>query len=203
LRLSEPDRSAWVPTCGLPIGREMDCRQFRRAHTSFLDDTLSGVETITMRAHLSDCLACADLDFRLRRALMLARSAPSVSPSAGFSARLAARIASERALAPPPALAKRSSRARTAAASASVLFLAVAASATIQAAARPAPAPLLSLAPVVVRPPAIPAEPVAAPAMFATVTSSLPVYPAVLLARRATEHFAATHARAVTFQASR
>jgi hypothetical protein len=61
----------------------------------------------------------------------------------------------------------------------------------------------IALAPIVVRPPALPAEPMAAPAMFATVNSSLPVYPAVLLAQRATEQFAATHARTVSFQAAR
>lgn len=180
----------------------MDCRQFRRAHSSFLDDTLSGVETIAMQAHVSECPVCAQLDYRLRRALMLARSAPPVAPSAEFASRLAARIASERALAPPSVEARPTRRRRAVAASASMLLVAIAATATFQAAARPEPVEVMSLAPVVVRPPAIPAEPVATPAMFATVTSGLPVYPAVLLARRATEHFAATHARAVSFQAS-
>jgi hypothetical protein len=61
----------------------------------------------------------------------------------------------------------------------------------------------LVLAPVVVSPPTLPTEPVAAPAMFATVSSSLPVYAAMLLAQRATEQFAATHARTVNFQAAR
>jgi hypothetical protein len=87
--------------------------------------------------------------------------------------------------------------------SAAVILLAIGAGITAQSAFHPAHASVLALAPVVVRPPAIPAEPVAAPAMFATVSSNLPVYPAVLLARRATEHFAAAHARTVTFQASR
>jgi hypothetical protein len=179
----------------------MDCRQFRRDHSSFLDDTLSGVETVAMRGHLGGCPVCSRLDFRLRRALMLVRSSPSVEPSADFTARLAARLATERTLTPPVATRRRPWRA--VAASVTAVVLVVIGSATIDASAHTARSEVLSLAPVVVRPPAIPAEPVAAPAMFATVTSSLPVYPAVLLAQRATEQFAAIHARTVTFQASR
>jgi hypothetical protein len=35
------------------------------------------------------------------------------------------------------------------------------------------------------------------------VGSALPVYPAVLMAQRASEHFAETHARTVSFRAQR
>jgi hypothetical protein len=137
----------------------------------------------------------------MRRVLMLVRNAPPVVPSADFSMRLAARLATERAL-PPTARAEGRWRRRVTA-SAIALGLTVVGGITILASPSAAPATVLSMAPIVVRPPTIPAEPVAAPAMFATVSSSLPVYPAVLLAQRATEHFAAVHARAVTFQAGR
>src|SRR5690606_37263463 len=152
----EPGCRAWVPTRGPPAGRDMACRQFRRAHSSFLDDTLSGVETIAMQPHISECPLCAQLEYPLRRSLMLARSAPPVAPSAEFASRLASRMASARALSPRSAEARPTRRRRTVAASASMLLVAMAATATIQGAARPAPVDVVTLASVVVCPPAIP-----------------------------------------------
>jgi hypothetical protein len=179
----------------------MDCRQFRKLHAQFLDDTLSGVATWTMRDHLTVCAPCARLDAQLRRALMLARSAPLLEVSPEFERKLSARIAAER-------LAGRSRHAqsrwsvRAPIAIAAMLVAAVGLGFVAVAGSHSRPGALMAMAPIVVTPPTLPTEPVAAPAMFATVSSSLPVYPAMLLAQRATAQFAATHARTVSFQAT-
>ena len=52
----------------------MDCRTFRRKHLSYLDDTLSGVETGFMREHLQRCDACSRHDAAVRRALLVVRN---------------------------------------------------------------------------------------------------------------------------------
>lgn len=179
----------------------MDCRRFKRLHSAFLDDTLSGVQMAHMREHAGSCGPCADHDRRVRRALMLVRSAPAVVPSDGFSARLADRLARERAL--PPSVVAGTRWRRSLGASAAVVLLGLGGAMAVVATQPAEPVGVMAMAPIIVRPPVIPAEPVATPAMFATVSSGLPVYPAVLLARRASEHFAARHASEVTFQASR
>lgn len=179
----------------------MDCRQFLRAHTAFLDDTLSGEDTARARAHLLECSVCAAHDLRLRRAMMLARSAPAIVPSEGFTERLAARLATERAT-PQSVFAESRWRLRATKAAAVAVLVAVGGWVIAVSAPGDRPAVAFALSPIVVRPPAVPVEPVAAPAMFATVTSGFPVFPAVLLAKRASEQFAATHARTVSFQAT-
>ena len=182
-----------------PCNQTMDCRQFRKLHGLLVDDTLSGEETSLMRAHLADCPSCAQVDARLRRALMLARSVPRLEPSPEFQRRLAARLAAERFVWNAPARAFGWNRWRTAAA---LALLAAGVAVTSVGVSLSEHETALVLAPVVVTPPMLPAEPVAASSMFATVSSSLPVYPAVLLAQRATEQFAAVHARTVSFQAT-
>lgn len=178
----------------------MDCRRFRAQHAQFADDTLPGVEMDAMRAHRVACAACSRHDTQLRRALLVARNGRTVELSPEFRRKLAARLAAERIAGSrfftPSPLAPRLI------AAAALLLIAAGGGMTALMERRATPAPELAMAPVVVVPPALPAEPVAAPAMFATISSSLPVYPAVLLAQRAAEQFAATHERTVSFQAS-
>jgi len=178
----------------------MYCRQFRALHAAYLDDTLSGDQTDAMRAHERECAPCADEDSRVRRSLMLVRNLTPIEVSADFGARLAARLALEpRPVAGPLPVRRWSSPSPWLWAG-----LGVAAAVVLMVALRPAPpAPVIAHAAVIVMPPAVPAEPIAAPAVFGTVGSSLPVYPAVLMAQRATAHFAATHAQTVSFQAVR
>lgn len=154
-----------------------------------------------MRAHHLACVACSRYDTQLRRALLVARNGRTVELSPEFRRKLAARLAAERIagshlFVPSPWAPK------LIAAAAALLLIAVGSGVTGLLDRRDAPASQLTMAPIVVVPPALPAEPVAAPAMFATISSSLPVYPAVLLAQRAAEQFAATHERTVSFQAS-
>jgi hypothetical protein len=178
----------------------MDCRKFRNNHAAFADDTLPGVAMEHMRAHLGRCVVCTRYDARLRRAIMFARNAPTLQPSADFQRRLSARLAAER-LAAPFRPAKPRWAYRIGAAAAAIVLIGGAGFALIGARVAQSNAPL-AMAPVVVRPASLPAEPMAAPAMFATVSSSLPVYPAVLLAQRATEQFAAIRERNATSQAA-
>lgn len=77
----------------------MTCRQFRRKHDAYVDDTLSGVELDGMSNHLRFCASCAQLDTRVRRALLLAHNLPEIHPSPAFIERLNARLVVERDLA--------------------------------------------------------------------------------------------------------
>jgi hypothetical protein len=180
----------------------MDCRQFRKQHAHFIDDTLPGVATWAMREHLTQCPVCSRLDSQLRRALVMVRNAPALEPSPEFRQRLAARLAAER-LAGPRRQATGTWVRRVPGLAAAGVLVAIGVTASARMYVRTLPQVSLVSAPVVVSPPALPSEPVAAPAVFATVTSSLPVYPAMLLAQRASEQFAATHARTISFQAER
>jgi hypothetical protein len=181
----------------------MDCRRFHKLHPAYLDDTLSGVSMDEMRRHLTECEECAGHDSRLRRALVLVRSTAPIVPSTAFRERLATRLAAERTR-PSHRVGDTQIRRVVLVGSATAALLALSVWLTSAPAWRAqAGNTALAMAPIVVRPPALPAEPMAAPAMFATVSSSLPVYPAVLLAQRATEQFAVTHARTVSFQAAR
>lgn len=74
----------------------MNCREFRRKHDAYIDDTLSGVDIDGMTHHRRLCESCAQLDTRVRRALLLARNLPTIEPSSDFATRLQARIAQER-----------------------------------------------------------------------------------------------------------
>ena len=179
----------------------MDCSHFRHQHAQYLDATLSGMDVGLMRDHLATCAACAHHDTRLRRALIIARNVPTLELSPAFRRKLAARLAAER-IAGSHLFTPSPWGPRLFAAAGAILLIAVGSGVTALVMRRTAPAVQLTMAPVVVMPPALPAEPVAAPAMFATISSSLPVYPAVLLAQRATAQFAATHERIVNFQAA-
>jgi hypothetical protein len=75
----------------------MNCREFRREHDAYVDDTLSGAAIEGMRNHLRFCAVCAQLDTRVRRALMLAHNLPLIQLSPEFSGRLKARLLDERA----------------------------------------------------------------------------------------------------------
>src|SRR3954465_8947474 len=78
--------------------RRMNCREFRRKHDAYVDDTLSGVDIEGMDRHLRLCPQCAALDTRIRPSLLLAHNLPSIQPSTAFTERLQLRLAHERAL---------------------------------------------------------------------------------------------------------
>jgi hypothetical protein len=70
----------------------MDCREFKKKHLGFIDDTLSAVDTVAMQRHVEVCCRCERHDTRIRRGLLLARNLPLIQPSADFMDRLNARL---------------------------------------------------------------------------------------------------------------
>jgi hypothetical protein len=70
----------------------MDCKSFRDNHCTFVDDMLSGVESVAMYKHMADCCKCAAHDAKVRRALMLARSLPPIDVSSSFAESLDKRL---------------------------------------------------------------------------------------------------------------
>ena len=75
----------------------MDCKQFRKQHLAYLDNTLSGEATSAAQRHVMSCDPCAAHDTLVRRSLMVARSMPTLTPSDAFQARLRERLATCRA----------------------------------------------------------------------------------------------------------
>jgi hypothetical protein len=71
----------------------MDCKQFRKDHLAYLDDTLPGEVMAAAQRHVMQCDGCAAHDTLVRRSLMVARSLPTLEPSADFQQRLRARLA--------------------------------------------------------------------------------------------------------------
>ena len=70
----------------------MDCRDFHKNHSGFIDDTLCGIELVSMQRHLLECESCAKHDAIVRRSLLLFRNLPRIEVSADFSDRLNARL---------------------------------------------------------------------------------------------------------------
>ncbi|MBY0490171.1 MAG: zf-HC2 domain-containing protein [Gemmatimonadaceae bacterium] len=71
----------------------MDCKQFRKQHLAYLDDTLPGEVMAAAQRHVMQCDGCAAHDTLVRRSLMVARSLPTLEPSADFQQKLRARLA--------------------------------------------------------------------------------------------------------------
>ena len=178
----------------------MDCRQFRKQHAYFIDDMLSGVATWEMRDHLAGCGSCSRFDTQLRRSLLVARRIPTLEASKDFQRRLNARLAAEKLARPPfnAVVPPRKNRglpllAATAAAVA-ISF------GTIGLLRVPAPESTPLPAVTTVQPPVqseVPKTQLASPPVAAQ-----PVYPAMLLAQRATEQLAASQARAASVRAT-
>jgi hypothetical protein len=176
----------------------MNCREFRRKHDAYVDDTLSGVDIEAMGRHLRLCARCAAHDTRIRRSLLLAHNLPAIQPSPAFAERLQLRLAHERAL--------KASRYDSSATSgvmtrhggpfSSGTFVALAAG--IAMAAGLTVTVLLSaerdrtirLAPVVATLPEPEPSPLATPAMVASMPAGMPIWPAVLVAQQTPWHLA-------------
>ena len=177
----------------------MNCREFRRRHDAYIDDTLSGVEQEAMERHRRLCARCARLDTRVRRALLLARNLPTVELSRGFNERLQLRLMQERALIAAGRAAHRSSSLdvggwrplslSTYAAIAAGLLAIVGLTATLGVLGHGQPAEI-RLAPVVASLPAPEPSALATPAMVASMPAGMLVWPAVFVAQQAPWHLA-------------
>ena len=174
----------------------MNCREFRRKHDGYVDNTLSGVEVDAMSSHLLVCTRCAQVDTRVRRALLVAHNLPTIQPSAAFAVRLQARLIQERAL-----MGAREARDdvmhggrwRPLSASAyvmmtaGILFVAgLALTMTVTGREQEA----IRLAPVVATRPEIEPSVLATPAMVASMPAGMSMWPAVFVAQQAPWHFA-------------
>ena len=73
----------------------MDCKEFSARHAAFIDDTLPGFQMAAMRDHLTTCAKCARRDTEIRRSLFLLKNLPPIQVSDGFQDRLRARITAE------------------------------------------------------------------------------------------------------------
>ena len=175
----------------------MNCREFRRKHDAYVDDTLSGVDIEAMGRHLRLCGDCAALDTRIRRSLLLAHNLPSIQPSVGFTERLQMRLAHERAL-----MARQHHAAgtmmglihrgpfSTGTYVALAAGIALAAGLTMSVTLADDVDPTIRLAPVVASAPEPEPSPFATPAMVVSMPAGMPIWPAVYVAQRAPWHLA-------------
>jgi hypothetical protein len=174
----------------------MNCREFRRKHDAYIDDTLSGVELDAMARHRSLCDSCARLDTRVRRALLVAHNLPTIELSARFGERLQLRLAQERALMSAAcAVHGRITDSRwhpiSAGAYAAMAagILAVAGLAATAASVGREPQ-MIRLAPVVAMQPETEPSMLATPAMVASMPTGMTVWPALYVAQQAPWHLA-------------
>ena len=174
----------------------MNCREFRRKHDAYIDDTLSGVELDAMARHRSLCASCARLDTRMRRALLVAHNLPLIKLSARFGERLQLRLAQERLL----IAAARASHGAIAeswwrplsvgayAAMAAGILAAAGLAATLTGSGHEQAA--IRLAPVVASLPESEPSTLATPAMVASMPTGMTVWPALYVAQQAPWHLA-------------
>jgi hypothetical protein len=172
----------------------MNCREFRRKHDAYIDDTLSGVELDAMARHRSLCDECARLDTRVRRALLVAHNLPTIELSADFAERFQSRLTEERiriaALRSTGATGSRwrpSSPSGYAAVAAGLITVAGLA-ATFSGIGREPE--VIRLAPVVATLPELEPSMLASPAMVASMPTGMTVWPALYVAQQAPWHFA-------------
>lgn len=167
----------------------MYCREFKDKHVGFIDDTLAGVELVEMRRHLDECPSCAELNTKIKRALLLVRNLPPIDVSPDFSDRLNARLAECREMeAPARAVRKRIAAGMLLAAAAMIGYIAI----TLDKVERPSD---LMMAPVIASAPESEMSPISSPppALVASVPAGLAIWPAALFAEEAPVRFA--HAR--------
>jgi len=166
----------------------MDCREFRKKHTLFIDAKCTATDERAMRDHLAVCATCARQDMLIRRSQLLVRNLPQIEPSPAFHSKLQERLRTA-PLANDARWPFRFSVSTFAAIAASIAFVTVAASYTLRD-ARPRE---IRLEPVVASLPEVESapSPVATPALVATVPTGMPVWPGIIVATQAPMHFVA------------
>lgn len=180
----------------------MDCRTFRRRHLAFLDDTLPGIEMVQMERHMQECPACAGMDAAIRRSLLLLRNLPALEPSAELQGRVLARLANEsRRRRFPDHHFRGPSVGVFAGTAASVVALGLV-GAVLFGSFGPSDVPLPRL-------PAVTAsragasfvsfDEVATPAFAASMSTGMPMWPALLLAEEGSVRFATAELEPVSF----
>ncbi|MEP6733177.1 MAG: hypothetical protein ABJE10_21215 [bacterium] len=177
----------------------MNCREFRRKHDAYIDDTLSGVELDGMAHHRRFCEPCAQLDTRIRRALLIARNLPPIQPSPAFSDRLQARLREERLSLDlsrdgdrsiNSMLARRWYPLSASAFTAIAAGVLAAAGLAVAVSFSDSRVDVIRLAPVVASRPEIEPSALMTPTMVAAMPAGMPLWPAVFVAQQAPYHFA-------------
>ncbi|HMI48081.1 MAG TPA: zf-HC2 domain-containing protein [Gemmatimonadaceae bacterium] len=167
----------------------MDCRDFCDQHVAFVDDTLAGIELVRMQRHLAECEDCAKHDAKIRRALLLFRNLPSIEPSADFSRRLEARLKdcqSDHLLVATQRNLRRGAVAATLASAAMLGYIATTLYHHTDAPRDIVMAPVFATIP---EPEIMPIS-TSTPAIVASVTAGLTIWPAALFAEQAPVRFA-------------
>jgi hypothetical protein len=184
----------------------MDCNYFRKHHLAYLDDTLPGDLMAAAQRHVLVCNGCAAHDTLVRRSLMVARSLPTLEPSAAFQERLRARLAECRSECEAERQGERRAAGyrdealdarRGTSARPTRAVIAVAASAVLGMMAWQAfgmsGAPELVMQPVIASRPALAApNPYVTPAMVQALSTGNPVWPAAMLIQDAPVTFVNT-----------
>lgn len=156
-----------------------------------------------LREHLNGCARCARHDADVRRALLLLKNVPPISVSAGFQDRLRERISRESAAGtPPPRTAPRVPLKWVATAAAVVAVAGVAswtgASGSSENAPHRLPAVIASVPPV-----SMDASDDSAPAYLASMSTGVPMWPALMLAEEGPLRFAATELQNAAWDGSK
>lgn len=172
----------------------MDCSSFRDRHLLFVDDALDERDLVAMERHLVECAGCRRHDTAVRRGMLLYRNLPEITPSADFHARLQSRLREARYAARATARAHAASRLRTplrtpglGVFAASVVGVVAAGWMGATALGNGEPPRDLVLPPAVAM--AEPeTSPAATPAVVASVSTGMPVWPAALAVEQMQEH---------------
>lgn len=167
----------------------MDCREFCDQHLAFVDDTLAGIELVRMQRHIAECESCAKQDAKIRRALLLFRNIAPIEPSPDFTRRLESRLRECHSDDLLPAAHRNLMRGAIAATVASALMLGYISSTLSRTSAT---ARDMVLAPVVATTPEAELTPIttATPAIVASVSAGLTIWPATLFAEQVPVRFA-------------
>jgi anti-sigma factor RsiW len=167
----------------------MDCRTFAKRHAAFIDDTLPGVEMAAVREHLSECARCARRDADVRRALLVLKNLPPIEVSEEFQDQLRARLSAEASA--PPARARADGGLMKWAAAAALLIAIVGVRTWPEAVSRKT-APT-RLPPVFASLPAtVDGAEESMPAYMASMSTGIPMWPALMLAEEGPLRFAAS-----------
>ena len=172
----------------------MDCSTFRDRHLLYLDDALDERDLVGMERHLAECEGCRRHDTAVRRGMLLCRNLPQIAPSAEFQARLQTRLREARDGARAAARAHASDRLRAPLRTPGLgVFAAsvvgVVAAGWLGAAAMgdwATPRDIVLPPAVAMAEPEI--EPAASPAVVASVSTGMPVWPAALAVEQMQEH---------------
>jgi anti-sigma factor RsiW len=185
-----------------PLSALMDCRSFKKKHLAFLDDTLPGTETSAMKEHMHACSRCAEQDAAIRRSLLLVRNLPTIAISPDFSERLRRRVHVE-AQAPHTQRLFHGPSVGTFFAIAGAV-VAIGTISISLATIRGVPDAPPRLSAVVVAPATTPDKELdgdlVAPAFIASMSTGIPVWPALLLAEEGSVRFATAGLNTVSYQ---